>query len=59
LRGYELGSGGIELRNSLEMAVAENNWVESCGVCSWQMMEELSSVQLRVESPAEKRRHVL
>jgi hypothetical protein len=37
------------------MAVVERNWIESSGVGSWQMMEELSAVQLRVERPAEKR----
>jgi hypothetical protein len=38
----------------VHLAVAADNWIESSGVGSWQMMEE-QRVQLRVESPAVKR----
>jgi hypothetical protein len=55
LPGYEVGSRGIEFRKSLELAVAAGNWIESSGLGSWQMIEELSAVQLRVGRPAVKR----
>jgi hypothetical protein len=47
----------LELRESLQLAVAAENGLESSGVGSWQLAdnEGIEPVQLRFESPAVKR----
>jgi hypothetical protein len=46
------------LRESLELAAAAENWIESSGVGNSQLTDDggVERVQLRVESPAVKRK---